>query len=112
MFQSLILVEGLFDLAALWQAGFPQAVALLGSHPSPSQIAQLQQRRGLRVHLCLDADLNGTGQTASRSLSARLRRAGVEALRVELPIGYDPARLFAAGLSGQGFQRYLERARP
>lgn len=112
MFPSLILVEGLFDLAALWQAGFPQAVALLGSHASPTQMAQLQQRQGLRIHVCLDSDVNGAGQTAARGLSARLRRAGVEALRVELPTGYDPARLFAAGVSGQAFQRLLERARP
>jgi len=29
---ALIVVEGLFDLASLWQAGFSNAVALLGSH--------------------------------------------------------------------------------
>ena len=112
LFHSLILVEGLFDLAALWQAGYPQAVALLGSHASPAQMAQLERRRGSRVHVCLDADSNGSGQTAARGLMAHLRRAGVEALRVELPVGHDPASMFAAGLSGRDFQRYLERARP
>ena len=112
LFQNLILVEGLFDLAALWQAGFPQAVAVLGSHANPAQMAQLEQRRGLRVHVCFDADASGTGQAAARYLGARLRQAGVEALRVELPAGYDPASLFAAGLSGQEFQRYLESAWP
>jgi len=74
-------------------------------------MAQLKQRCGSRVHLCLDADKNGAGQTAVHGLSARLRQAGVEVLRVQLPSGQDPASLFAAGLSGQDFQRYLERAR-
>lgn len=86
-------------------------MAVLGSHASPAQMAQLEQRRGSRVHVCFDADSSGAGQTAACSLSARLRRAEVEALRVELPAG-DPASLFAGGMSGQDFQRYLERARP
>jgi DNA primase len=109
-FHSLILVEGLFDVAALWQAGFPQAVAVLGSHASPAQMAQLEQRRGGRVYVCLDADASGSGQTAARILSARLRQSGIEALRVKLPVGHDPASLFAAGFSANDFQRYLERA--
>jgi DNA primase len=36
-----IVVEGLFDLASLWQAGFANAVALLGSHFNERQRAQL-----------------------------------------------------------------------
>jgi hypothetical protein len=36
----------------------------------------------------------------------------VEALRVELPLGSDPASLLAAGASAQDFQKWLERARP
>lgn len=111
-FRSLILVEGLFDLAALWQAGFPQTVAMLGSHASPAQIAQLEQRRGSRVYVCLDADSNGSGYAAALILSARLRRIGVEALRVPLPAGHDPASWFAAGASAQDFRCYLKDARP
>jgi DNA primase len=112
VFSSLIVVEGLFDLAALWQASFPQAVAALGSHVNPTQFAQLSTSFKRRVFLCFDSDVNGSGQRAARQLSSQLRRAGVEALRVELPIGSDPASLFAAGGSAQDFQRYLERARP
>jgi DNA primase len=111
-FSSLIVVEGLFDLAALWQAGFPQTVAALGLHCNPLQFAQLSGSASRRVYLCFDADMNGSGQKAARQLSGRLRQAGVEALRVELPIGSDPASLFAAGASAQDFQRYLERAHP
>lgn len=38
-FPRVIVVEGLFDVAALWQAGLPEAVAALGSHLNHSQIA-------------------------------------------------------------------------
>ena len=109
-FHSLIVVEGLLDLAALWQAGFPQTVALLGSHASPAQMAQLEQRGGTRVHLCMDADDNGSGQAAALILSGRLKRIGIEALRVHLPAGHDPASWFAAGASAGDFRRRLEDA--
>ena len=82
-FTSLIGVEGLFDLAALWQAGFPQAVAALGSQLNSVQLAQLCQRS--RVHICFDADIHGGGPRAAAHLSAQLRQAGVEVLRVALP---------------------------
>jgi DNA primase len=111
-FSSLILVEGLFDLAALWQAGFPQAVSALGCHPNPRQLAQLSQVISRKVYLCFDADVNGSGQVAAKQLSTQLRQTGVETLRVELPAGFDPASFFAAGGSAQSFQRLLERSRP
>jgi len=111
-FCSLILVEGLFDLAALWQAGFPQTVAVLGSRVNPLQMAQLCAGSHGRVHVCFDADWNCTGQRAALQLRERLQRAGVEVLRVTLPSGCDPAGWFAAGGKAADFQRYLERARP
>ena len=39
-FPRVILVEGLFDLAALWQAGFDEAVAALGAHLNRLQLTQ------------------------------------------------------------------------
>ncbi len=111
-FPRVIVVEGMFDVAALWQAGFPDAVTALGSHLNNSQIAELC-RAGARVpYICFDADRNGSGQRAARCLSIQLRHAGVEALRVELPEGHDPASFFAVGASAADFQRCLERARP
>lgn len=110
-FFSLIVVEGLFDLAALWQAGFPQTVAVLGSHLNPMQLGQLRARRGSRVHVCFDADCNQSGRRAAGRLRAQLCAAGVEVLTVSLPDGHDPASLFAAGATAQDFRRLLERAR-
>jgi DNA primase len=111
-FSSLIVVEGLFDLAALWQAGFPQTVAALGSHLNPVQWAQLSGSPSRTVYVCFDSDGNDSGPSAARRLCGRLRRAGVEALRVALPASSDPAALFAGGASAPDFQRWLERARP
>lgn len=111
-FPRLIVVEGLFDVAALWQAGFPNAVAALGSHLNPIQLRQLCQIGERIPYLCFDADRNGSGPRAARWLSMQLRHAGVEARRLELPGGHDPASFFAAGASACAFQRYLDRARP
>jgi len=111
MFPRVIVVEGLFDVAALWQAGFPEAVAAMGSHLHPQQLSQLCQPGKRAIYICFDADRNGGGPRAARGLSIQLRHAGVEALRVELPRGHDPASFFAAG-AGADFQRCLEEARP
>lgn len=108
--QTVIVVEGLFDLASLWQAGFSNAVALLGSHFNGQQQAQLWDGRPRTVYLCLDADDNGSGQRAARLWCPRLRRAGLRLLPVQLPDGYDPNRFFAEGGSATQFARYLEEA--
>jgi DNA primase len=62
------------------------------------------------VYLAFDSDSNGSGQQAARRLSEQLRAAGVIALRVELPDGYDPNSFFVDGGDAAQFQRLLERA--
>jgi DNA primase len=116
-FPRLILVEGLLDLAALWQAGFDNAVAALGSHLNPIQLSQLCQvgRRIVYIcfdYICFDADPNGSGQRAAYRLSVQLRQAGVDALRVALPSGYDPNSFFTSGAGAGDFHLCLDRARP
>jgi DNA primase len=105
-----IVVEGLFDVAVLWQAGFSNTVAVLGAHLNRMQMAQLCDGEPRHVYLCLDGD--EAGQSAARILSWKLRRAGVQARRVELPDGHDPNSFFCAGAAACGFQRLLDRARP
>lgn len=107
---TVIVVEGLFDLASLWQAGFTNAVALLGSHFNERQKAQLCDGRERRVYLCLDADENGSGLRAARWWCQRLEQPGLRLLPVQLPGGYDPNRFFAEGGSAARFSRYLEEA--
>jgi DNA primase len=111
LFSDIIVVEGLFDLAALWQAGFPHAVAALGSHLNPTQWAQLSTATGQGIYVCFDGDPNGSGPRAAHHLCQRLRQAGREAWRVRLPEGHDPASWFAAGGHAFGFEQLLEKAR-
>jgi DNA primase len=109
-YQAVIVVEGLFDLASLWQAGFTNAVALLGCHFNDRQQAQLCDGQERTVYLCLDADENGSGPRAARLWSRRLGQDGLRLLPVELPEGFDPNRFFTAGGSASEFSRYLEAA--
>lgn len=107
---SVIVVEGLFDLASLWQAGFGNAVALLGSQFQERQLAQLSDGRSRTVYLCLDADENGSGGAAARCGSQKLQNQGLRVLRVALPERYDPNRFFVEGGTAEEFSRYLEEA--
>ena len=107
---AVIVVEGLFDLASLWQAGFSNAVALLGSHFNDRQRAELCDGRERTVYLCLDADENGSGPRAARLWSQRLGQAGLRLLPVKLPEGFDPNRFFVAGGSAAEFSHFLEEA--
>jgi DNA primase len=107
-----IVAEGLMDVAALWQAGFGEAVAALGCYPNQQQFAQLCRITHCAVYLCFDSDPNGSGQRAARRLCRQLRDRGVEALRVELPSGHDPASFFASGAAPSDLEHCLDEARP
>ena len=65
---AVILVEGMFDLAVLWQAGFRHATCALGTHLTPDQFHQLCDRPRT-VYLTFDVDANGSGQQAAQQLS-------------------------------------------
>jgi DNA primase len=109
-YPEVILVEGLFDYAVLWQAGFHNVTCSLGNHLNAYQFRQLCD--GMRtVYLAFDADSNGSGQQAARWLAPRLREHGLNVLRVSLPGGHDPNSFFVQGGDTQQFQRLLEAAR-
>ncbi len=110
-FSAVILVEGLFDLAALWQAGFRNTTCALGTHLTPLQLTQLCDQHSRQVYVAFDHDDNHAGQQASHALASRLQTAGLQARIVELPAGQDPGSYFAAGASGADFARRLEEAR-
>jgi DNA primase len=88
-FASVILVEGLFDLAVLWQAGFRNTTCALGTHLTPLQLRQLSDRPGRHVCLLFDQDENQAGQRASLDLARRLQRAGLAVSMMQLPDGQD-----------------------
>lgn len=59
--QELILVEGFFDLFHIYQAGFKNVVALMGSQLYPAQQSQIESALGPagKVLIMMDADEAG-----------------------------------------------------
>ena len=105
-----ILVEGLFDHAALWQAGFHNVTCAMGTQLNANQFRQLCD--GMRtVYLAFDADANGSGQHATQALAHRLREQRLNVRTVELPQGHDPNSFFTNGGDAGQFQALLETAR-
>ena len=108
---EVILVEGLFDHAVLWQAGLRHVTSSLGTHLNACQFQQLCDR-ARTVYLTFDVDANGSGQQASQRLARRLRARGISARRVLLPDGHDPNSFFVQGGDRAQFQSLLEAALP
>ena len=108
---EVILVEGLFDYAVLWQAGFRHVTCSLGTHLNADQFQQLCDRPRT-VYLTFDADGNGSGQQASQLLAQRLRAQGLTTRRVLLPKGHDPNSFFVQGGDARQFQSLLEATQP
>jgi len=61
-FSTVILVEGLFDLAVLWQAGFRKHHLRPRRPVTPAQWAQLTDQPGRLVYIAFDRDSNQAGQ--------------------------------------------------
>jgi DNA primase len=109
--QSVILVEGLFDLAILWQAGFRNTTSALGCHLTADQLAQLCDDPGRQVFIAFDSDANAAGQHAASKLATQLCNAGLQPCIVRLPDGHDPNSFFVSGASAADFAQCLEHAR-
>ena len=108
----MILVEGLFDLAVLWQAGFRNTTCAIGTQLTPPQLAQLADQPGRSVYIAFDQDDNQAGQKAAQQLAQRLQSAAICAHIVRLPHGYDPNSYFVAGASAADFTASLQGAQP
>ena len=108
---EVILVEGLFDYAALRQAGFSNVTCSLGTHLNPEQFRQLCE--GPRtIYIAFDHDLNQSGQQAAKQLTHRLAPQAVSVRWIVLPTGHDPNSFFVQGGDAQAFQSLLEAAQP
>lgn len=109
--RELIVVEGLFDYAVLWQAGFRSVTCSMGTHLNARQLEQLCDGNRT-VYLTFDSDTNGSGQHAADSLAQRLTACGLTVRQVLLPAGHDPNSFFVEGGDARQFQLLLEAARP
>jgi len=108
--RDLILVEGLFDLALLWQAGFRNTTCAIDTHLTPTQLAQLRQDPNRCVYIAFDQDENQAGQNAANDLLQYLDQAGLNVRLVDLPAGHDPNSDFISGATAQDFARLLEES--
>ncbi len=109
-FSTVILVEGLFDLAVLWQFGFRNTTSALGTHLTATQWSQLSDQPGRCVYIAFDDDPNQAGQLASGLLARRLKDAGLMVRIVTLPLGQDPNSYFASGATASDFLACMEQA--
>ena len=107
---TVILVEGLFDLAVLWQAGFRNTTSAIGTHLTPAQWTRFCDRPGRSVYIVFDQDENRAGQQAAHRLAQRLESVGLMACVVQLPLGHDPNSYFATGATAADFNLCLEQA--
>jgi len=109
-YPEVILVEGLFDYAVLWQAGFHNLTCSLGTHLNARQLGQLSDAPRT-VYLAFDADPNGSGQQAAHCLRQSLQQRDIDARLVRLPEGHDPNSFFTQGGDARQFQGLLEATR-
>lgn len=102
----LILCEGYMDVIALHQAGFPNAVAALGTSFT-AEHARLIARYAEEATLVFDAD--AAGQKGAQRAIGLLRETGVDIRVITIPDGKDPDEFIR--LHGpERFKLLMERA--
>lgn len=82
-----ILVEGYFDVLALHQAGYREAIATCGTALTPQHARDL---RNLTPRLLLLTDADEAGRAASVKSFPLMQDQNLQAFRVTLPEGKDP----------------------
>ncbi|WP_337868243.1 DNA primase [Meiothermus sp.] len=104
--QRAVVVEGLFDVIALHQMGFTEAVAVLGSSLSAEQAHLLKRADAAELYFSFDADEAGRKATL-QSLNLEIAKSFV-VHAVLLEGGKDPGDLL---LQPDGKNRYEEALR-
>jgi DNA primase len=103
-----VLVEGYFDFAQVYQAGFQGVVASCGTALTPQQAQQLRRYTG-KVVLSFDPDAAGQGATAK---SCELLVAeGFEVNVAILPAGEDPDT-YVRKRGRESYAERLKQSRP
>ena len=103
---NVILCEGYMDVIAMYQAGFTQAVASLGTAFTSGQ-ASLLRRYANEILLSYDSD--GAGVNAALRAIGILKEAGMTGRVINLEPYKDPDE-FIKALGGEEFQKRLDHA--
>ncbi|MGC1400277.1 DNA primase, partial [Candidatus Binatus sp.] len=101
-----ILVEGYFDVIALWQAGFKEAVAGCGTALTVDQLRVLG-RYTKNVIACFDGD--AAGRKASMRALEIFLQAGLLGRGIFIPSGFDPDT-FVRERGAAAFVELIEKA--
>ena len=101
-----IIVEGYFDVIALWQAGFRETVASCGTSLTVEQL-RLLSRYTKNVFACFDGD--DAGRKASLRALEIFLQAGLLGRGIFIPAGFDPDTLVRE--RGAGFRGIDRRVR-
>lgn len=108
---ELLVVEGYLDVIALDEAGFPAAVAPLGTALAPEQLELLWQISPNPI-LCFDGDAAGLRASERAARTALSRLSPERGLRfLFLPAGEDPDS-FIRREGGEAFANLLGTLRP
>ena len=88
--EFVVIVEGAREVMKLWQEGFTNAVAILGSYMSDNQMILLGELNPKRVVLMFDGDNSGVATT--ERLADKLKRVH-DVKKCFVPMGKDPKNL-------------------
>lgn len=105
---SVIIVEGYMDTLSLYQAGFKNVVASMGTSLTQDQ-ARLIKRYTDNVFISYDGD--GAGQKANMRGLEILKSEGLNVKVVPLPDGLDPDDVIKQQ-GAEGYQKCLDNALP
>ncbi len=106
--KSLIMVEGYMDAISLYQAGFRNVVASMGTSLTKEQ-ARLCRRYSENVFISYDGDF--AGQKANLRGLDILKQEGIKVRVVPMPEGLDPDDVVQKQ-GAEGYQRCLDAAMP
>lgn len=106
--RDIIMVEGYMDTISLYQAGFTNVVASMGTSLTKDQ-ARLCKRYTDNVYICYDGD--GAGQKGAVRGLEIMRDEQVNVRVVPLPDGLDPDDVIKK-YGNEGYQKCLDRAMP
>lgn len=106
--KEVIMVEGYMDTISLYQAGFKNVVANMGTSLTPDQ-ARLLKRYTDTVLVSYDGD--AAGQKANLRGLEIFKNAGLDVKVVPLVGGLDPDDVIKK-FGAEGYQSYLDKAMP
>lgn len=102
-----ILCEGQMDVIAVFEAGFENVVAALGTAFGESQANLLRRHAKKEVVICFDADRAGI--KATDEAFEQLARAGIAVRVARIPAGEDPDSMIKAQ-GAEAFRKVIDEA--